>query len=211
MNETKGKYDTEALKTAYTEAADALKTALEEDLKKTEESQTPDAGGDSGEGKDPEENSTETKTADSAETRSGYQILDLEAYLDSLLTIPESCQDEKKAYDEAKSEYEQAQKAISDAQSSYEQAKQNSVAACEAYEQAQSQKESVQEQHDATVEQAQETYEKAKLEDQLVKEDDARNQIEQYEEQLEDCTVYASMTGTITALNVEAGGVFTGG
>ena len=34
-------------------------------------------------------------------------------------------------------------------------------------------------------------------------EDDARNQIEDYEEQLADCTVYASMSGTITALNVE--------
>lgn len=211
LNETKGKYNTEALKEAYTEAADALKTALEEDLKKTEESQTPDAGGDSGETADPEENSTETKTADSAETRSGYQILDLETYLNSITAIPDSCSAAYEAYQSAKTVCESAQKAISDAQSSYEQAKQNSVAACEAYEQAQSQKESVQEQHDATVEQAQETYEKAKLEEQLVKEDDARNQIEQYEEQLEDCTVYASMTGTITALNVEAGGVFTGG
>ncbi len=211
LNETKGKYDTEALKAAYESAASALKAALEEDLKQTEESQTPDAGGDSGETADPEENSTETKTADGTETRSGYQILDLETYLNSITEIPDSCSAAYEAYQSAKTVYESAQKAISDAQSSYEQAKQNSVAACEAYEQAQSQKESVQEQHDATVEQAQETYEKAKLEDQLVREDDARNQIEQYEEQLEDCTVYASMTGTITALNVEAGGVFTGG
>lgn len=211
LNETKGKYNTEALKAVYENAASALKTALEEELNKTEESQTPDAGGDSGETADPEENSTETKTADSAEPRSGYQILDLETYLNSITAIPDSCSAAYEAYQSAKTVYESAQKAISDAQSSYEQAKQNSVAACEAYEQAQSQKESVQEQHDATVEQAQETYEKAKLEDQLVKEDDARNQIEQYEEQLEDCTVYASMTGTITALNVEAGGVFTGG
>ena len=188
-----------------------MKTALEEELNKTEESQTPDAGGDSGETADPEENSTETKTADGTETRSGYQILDLETYLNSITAIPDSCSAAYEAYQSAKTVYESAQKAISDAQLSYEQAKQNSVAACEAYEQAQSQKESVQEQHDATVEQAQETYEKAKLEDQLVREDDARNQIEQYEEQLEDCTVYASMTGTITALNVEAGGVFTGG
>ena len=42
-------------------------------------------------------------------------------------------------------------------------------------------------------------------------EDDALNQIKSYEEQLEDCTVYAAMSGTITELNVEAGGVFTGG
>ena len=189
LNETKGKYDTEALKAAYESAASALKAALEEDLKQTEESQTPDAGGDSGETADPEENSTETKTADGTETRSGYQILDLETYLNSITAIPDSCSAAYEAYQSAKTVYESAQKAISDAQSSYEQAKQNSVAACEAYEQAQSQKESVQEQHDATVEQAQETYEKAKLEDQLVKEDDARNQIEQYEEQLEDCTV----------------------
>ena len=219
LNEAKSQYNVSAREDAYESAASDLKTALEEELNKTEESQKPDPNDDTEKDLNPEKNGTEEKTADGTEPKTadgtesggGYQILDLEAYLDSLLTIPESCQDEKEAYDEAKSEYEQAQKAVSDAQSSYEQAKQNSVAACEAYEQAQSQKESVQEQHDATVEQAQETYEKAKLEDQLVKEDDARNQIEQYEEQLEDCTVYASMTGTITALNVEAGGVFTGG
>ena len=69
----------------------------------------------------------------------------------------------------------------------------------------------MQEQYDTTVEQAQETYERAQLEEQLITEDDGLNQIESYEEQLEDCTVYASMTGTITALNVEEGGVFTGG
>ena len=203
LNETKGKYDTEALEAAYTEAADALKTALEEDLKNSES--TGDTAA-SGEGA-----GSETAASDNPALSGGYQILDLETYLNSITAIPDSCSAAYEAYQSAKTAYESAQKAVSDAQSSYEQAKQNSVAACEAYEQAQSQKESVQEQHDATVEQAQETYEKAKLEDQLVKEDDARNQIEQYEEQLEDCTVYASMTGTITALNVEAGGVFTGG
>lgn len=42
-------------------------------------------------------------------------------------------------------------------------------------------------------------------------EDDTRNQVEDYEEQLADCTVYASMSGTITALNVEEDNVFAGG
>ena len=141
----------------------------------------------------------------------GSQIIDLESYLNSLTTIPDSCSDEKEAYDSAKSAYETAQQAISDAQTAYEQAQANTSSAYSAYEQAQSQKDSVQEQYDTTVEQAQETYERAQLEEQLITEDDGLNQIESYEEQLEDCTVYASMTGTITALNVEEGGVFTGG
>lgn len=41
--------------------------------------------------------------------------------------------------------------------------------------------------------------------------DDALSKIEDYEEQLSDCTVYASMSGTITALNVEEDNVFEGG
>lgn len=61
------------------------------------------------------------------------------------------------------------------------------------------------------MEQAEKTYEKAKLQDQLVNDDDALNKIEDYEEQLGDCTVYASMSGTITALNVEEDNVFAGG
>lgn len=60
------------------------------------------------------------------------------------------------------------------------------------------------------MEQAEKTYEKAKLQDQLVNDDDALNKIEDYEEQLSDCTVYASMSGTITALNVEEDNVFAG-
>ena len=158
-----------------------------------------------------QESTAGTENTGNQEVRDGYQILDLETYLSSITAIPDSCSATYEDYQSAKTAYESAQKAISDAQAAYEQAQANTSSAYGNYEQAQSQKESVQEQHDATVEQAQETYEKAKLEDQLVREDDARNQIEQYEEQLEDCTVYASMTGTITALNVEAGGVFTGG
>ncbi len=61
------------------------------------------------------------------------------------------------------------------------------------------------------MEQAEKTYKKAKLQDQLVNDDDALNKIEDYEEQLSDCTVYASMSGTITALNVEEDNVFAGG
>ena len=129
------------------------------------------------------------------ESTAEITITDLDSYISTVSSenngaLPGDYTELKAAYDTAKSAYESAQQAVSQAQSAYEQAQAASASAYSAYEQAQSQKESVQEQYDAAVEQAQETYERA---------------------QLEDCTVYASMTGTITALNVEEGGIFTGG
>lgn len=150
------------------------------------------------------------------ETAAGITITDLDSYISTVSSenngaLPGNYTELKKLYDDAKSAWEKAQNAVAEAETSYQQAQQNTSSAAAAYEQAQSQKESVQEQYDNTVEQAEETYEKAKLESQLITEDDELNRIEDYEEQLEDCTVYASMTGTVTALNVEEGGVFTGG
>ena len=174
-NRVKAQYDIESLKSAYQQAATALKSAIQ--------------------------------TADSSVT-----ITDLEGYLSSVNgSLPESCSSAYETYSNAKTAYEEAEKAISKAQAAYEQAKNNTSQAYSAYEQAQSEKEKVQDQYDSTVEQAEKIYEKAKLQDQLVTEDDARNQIEDYEEQLADCTVYASMSGTITALNVEEDNVFAGG
>ena len=139
-------------------------------------------------------------------------ITDLESYLSSVNgSLPESCSSAYSAYQNAKAAYGEAQKAASDAQSVYEQAQAAASQAYSAYSQAQSAREQAQDQYDSTVEQAEKTYEKAKLQDQLVSDDDALNKIEDYEEQLSDCTVYASMSGTITALNVEEDNVFAGG
>lgn len=175
LNSVKAQYDTESLKNAYEQAADALKSAIE--------------------------------AADSSVT-----ITDLESYLSSVNgSLPESCSSAYSAYQNAKAAYGEAQKAVSEAQSAYEQAQAAASQAYSAYSQAQSAREQAQEQYDSTVEQAEKTYEKAKLQDQLVNDDDALNKIEDYEEQLSDCTVYASMSGTITALNVEEDNVFEGG
>ena len=139
-------------------------------------------------------------------------ITDLESYLSSVNgSLPESCSSAYSAYQNAKAAYGEAQKAVSEAQSVYEQAQAAASQAYSAYSQAQSAREQAQDQYDSTVEQAEKTYEKAKLQDQLVSDDDALNKIEDYEEQLSDCTVYASMSGTITALNVEEDNVFAGG
>lgn len=142
---------------------------------------------------------------------SADQILDLDSYLSANTTIPDSCKSAYTTYSEAKKAYETAEKAISDAKAAYEQAKNNTSQAYNTYEQAQSEKDKVQEQYDSTLEEAEKTYQKAKLQDQLVSDDDALSKIEDYEEQLSDCTVYASMSGTITALNVEEDNVFEGG
>lgn len=217
LNEVESQYAVEELKSAYDSAASALKSALEEELRTSsgtsgESTENPeDTGtGSTGTAEDTA-GSGGTEDSGSAASSGGYQILDLESYLSSVTAIPDSCSAAYETYTAAKSAYEAAEKAISDAQTAYQQAQANTSSAYSAYEQAQSQKESVQEQYDSTIEQAQETYEQAQLQEQLVTEDDALNQIESYEEQLEDCTVYAAMSGTITELNVEAGGVFTGG
>lgn len=158
--------------------------------------------------------SSALKTALEAELTakgSADQILDLDSYLSANTTIPDSCKSAYTTYSEAKKAYETAAKAISDAEAAYEQAKNNTSQAYNTYEQAQSEKDKVQEQYDSTLEEAEKTYQKAKLQDQLVSDDDALSKIEDYEEQLSDCTVYASMSGTITALNVEEDNVFEGG
>lgn len=142
---------------------------------------------------------------------SASQILDLESYLSANTVIPESCSSSHSAYTSAKAAYEAAQKAVTEAQETYNKAKTETSSAYSAYEQAQSAREDAQDKYDDTVSTAEESYEKAKLQDQLVTEDDALNKIEDYEEQLEDCTVYASMSGTITELNVEEGNAFEGG
>ena len=147
------------------------------------------------------------ETADSNVT-----ITDLESYLSSVNgSLPDTCSSAYQTYQDAKSAYESAEKAISDATNAYEQAKNDTSQAYSTYEQAQTEKEKVQDQYDSTVKEATKTYEKAKLQDQLVSDDDAKSKIEDYEEQLEDCTVYASMSGTITTLNVEEDNVFSGG
>lgn len=192
LNEVESQYAVEELKSAYDSAASALKSALEEELRTSsgtsgESTENPeDTGTESTETAEDTAESGGTEDSGSAASSGGYQILDLESYLSSVTAIPDSCSAAYETYTAAKSAYETAEKAISDAQTAYQQAQANTSSAYSAYEQAQ-------------------------LQEQLVTEDDALNQIESYEEQLEDCTVYAAMSGTITELNVEAGGVFTGG
>lgn len=192
LNEVESQYAVEELKSAYDSAASALKSALEEELRTSsgtsgESTENPeDTGTESTETAEDTAESGGTEDSGSAASSEGYQILDLESYLSSVTAIPDSCSAAYETYTAAKSAYETAEKAISDAQTAYQQAQANTSSAYSAYEQAQ-------------------------LQEQLVTEDDALNQIESYEEQLEDCTVYAAMSGTITELNVEAGGVFTGG
>ncbi len=152
------------------------------------------------------------KSAIESDPSEKVTITDLESYLNSLNgSLPGSCTDAYAAYKDAKTAYETAQKAVEDATNAYEQAKNNTSQAYNSYQQAQSEKEKVQDQYDSTVEDAEKTYQKAKLQDQLVSDNDEKKKIEDYEEQLNDCTVYASMSGTITALNVEEDNVFSGG
>lgn len=115
------------------------------------------------------------------------------------------------AYEDAKAAYEKAQSDVNTARSTYEKAKSATVSACEAYEKYQDAREQAQDVYEEAIEKATDTYEQAKLNDQLISDNDEKDKIEEYEEQLEDCVVYAPMSGVITSLSVEAGEIFGGG
>src|SRR5699024_5049462 len=102
LNEVQSQHDTEALKSAYDNAAAALTDALEEAM----------AAESSGTGADSSTGSGEQGESGNSASSEGSQIIDRESYLNSLTTIPDSCSDEKEAYDSAKSAYETAQQAI---------------------------------------------------------------------------------------------------
>lgn len=154
---------------------------------------------------------------------SGIQIKDLDAYLENLEQNPtadeikgiekefEALISTKQVYEAAKKEYESAQGTENQSKSAYEQAKSSSSQAYSSYEQAQSAREDAQEVYEENLEKAGETYEKAKLNDQLITDNDEKQKIEDYEEQLENCTVRAAMSGVITSLSVEEGESFAGG
>ncbi len=167
--------------------------------------------------------STAEAAAKAYEGTSGIQIHDLDAYLGNLNENPtedeikdvkdefEALLSAKRAYETAKKEYESAQNAENQTKSAYEQAKTASSQAYSSYEQAQSAREDAQKVYEENLEKASETYEKAKLNAQLITDNDEKRKIEDYEEQLQDCTVRAAMSGVITSLSVEEGESFAGG
>lgn len=138
-------------------------------------------------------------------------VAELEKAVAEYEAVKETDAAESEKYKEAEKAYETASAAEQKAKASYEQAEAAAMQAEQVYEQAQSAREEYQETYENSLEQAEKTYEKAKLQNQLVNDADERNKIEEYEEQLENCTVYAAMSGTITSLSVEEGNVFAGG
>ena len=115
------------------------------------------------------------------------------------------------AYTEAQTAYQSAQSALTEAEQAYQEAVSAVSQAESAYDQAQSAREDYQEVYEQTLEDAYTTYQKSILQEELTDDDSLLSQIEDYEDQIEDCIVYAGMSGTITSLNVSAGEVFSGG
>lgn len=153
---------------------------------------------------------------DAASTLTVEDIHDLEGYLNNITDkntteYTSYLSDKAEVYQTAKAAYEKAQSEATSARSAYQSAQSAASQAYSAYEQAQSAREDAQEVYEDSLEKAEETYEKAKLSDQLISENDEKKQIEEYEEQLSDCTVYAAMDGVITSLSVEEGENFSGG
>lgn len=157
----------------------------------------------------------ETKKA-AAISALGGNIVDLDSYLNSLEggTLPEDQAAAKTAvdaYTEVKARYTEAEKAYEAAKTAAETASKDVTEKAAAYEQAQSSREEAQKVYENSVEQAEETYEKAKLEEQKIEKTQDEQNVEQYEEDLEQCVVKATMDGVITGIYVEEGDTFAGG
>jgi len=154
---------------------------------------------------------------------SGIVISDLDAYLKNLVNPAfteeeaeakaayEALEADAAAYKEAKTAFEEAEARSAQTREAYERAKETAAQAYNTYEQAQKAREDAQEVYEESLDKAQETYERARLNAQLITDSDEKRKIEEYEEQLEDCTVRAAMTGVVTALYVEEGETFAGG
>lgn len=123
---------------------------------------------------------------------------------------------ERAAYEEALREYQALEKAVSDAQSAYSDAHQAYNAAAEAEEKAADTYENAAEaladaekNNNRNISNAADSLEKAQMEH-TYSNDSSQQTIENYQEQIESCTVTAPISGVITAMNVDVGDTYMG-
>lgn len=165
----------------------------------------------------PADSAVENHTEDAAEKlpeRTPVVINDIDAYIAGLdVNGPDytALKDTLNAYSAAKAALEEAKAEAERTQSAYDQARAEAGQAKSSYDQAQTARQEAQNTYDSSIRDAKAAYQKAKLQSQLVTDNDAKKQISQYEEQLEDYTVRAPMSGVITSLSVKEGQTFGGG
>lgn len=128
----------------------------------------------------------------------------------------EASEEEKKAYEEALLAYQELQRAVEEAQASYTEAHQEYNAAAEAsekaldaYETASEALEEAQKNNDRNISDAQDKLEQAQTEH-TYSNDSSQQTIENYQEQIDSCTVTAPISGVITVMNVDVGDTYMG-
>ncbi len=160
------------------------------------------------------ENSEKENAEESIPERTPVIINDIDAYIAGLdVNGPDytALKDTLNAYSLAKSALEEAKAEAERTRSAYEQAKAETGQAKSSADQARTAGQEAQNQYENSLKDAKAAYQKSKLQSQLITDNDAKKQISQYEEQLEDYTVRAPMTGVITSLSVKEGQNFAGG
>lgn len=128
----------------------------------------------------------------------------------------EASEEEKKAYEEALLAYQELQRAAEEAQASYTEAHQEyntaeeaAARALDAYETVSEALEDAQKNNDRNISDAQDKLEQAQTEH-TYSNDSSQQTIENYQEQIESCTVTAPISGVITAMNVDVGDTYMG-
>lgn len=106
-------------------------------------------------------------------------------------------------------EYESAKQTENSLESAYEQASSSADSKYDAYEQKVRSQEDTVRNNESTIANKTDSVATSKLNATTSGTND-KNQVEQYEEQLEDCTVTSPISGVITALNIEAGDNYSG-
>lgn len=128
----------------------------------------------------------------------------------------DASEEERAEYQAALEEYAALEKAVSDAQASYTEANQEYNAAAQAEEKAVETYENAAEaladarkKNDRNISDAADSLEKAQTEH-TYSNDSSQQTIENYQEQIESCTVTAPISGIITAMNVDVGDTYMG-
>jgi multidrug efflux pump subunit AcrA (membrane-fusion protein) len=115
----------------------------------------------------------------------------------------------KTALEQAESEYKAAQSAESEADSAYERAKESANSLYDAYEKQVETRDDKERSENSSVSSRQESLKSSQISASTSGLTE-KQQVENYEEQLEDCMVKSPISGVITKLNVEAGDMYNG-
>ncbi len=157
---------------------------------------------------------TEESSPEKLPERTPVTINDIDAYLAGLDVngpVYTAMKDTLDTYSAAKAALEAARAEAGRTREVCEQVKAEAGQAAASREQARTAGREAQSAYESSIKEAKTAYQKSRLQSRLIPDNDARKQISQYEEQLEDYTVRAPMNGVITALSVNEGQNFAGG